>query len=230
MMYDYFQTFDDVLRSNTPEAEGQIISRARNAFLRKYGSYMVTPQMALAVAWPNELRAIRNAGKKCQEVYQNASDKMREEFAGQIEDIMDLKRMFYEEVDEKDRWMSGIDRMILQCIESGALTKEQFEKTVAERLAYTRVYFWDGDEKLVGKVFCKVAKQLHPEVENPQAYIVRITGDRKTADICYTGIDPVKGRDRLLQQLTEAGYQTSMSGRINGLPVRFINCEKIREE
>lgn len=227
MMYDHISEFDQVLRDNSPEASSNTLRLARNSFLRKYGSYSVAPEIALAIATNNELLHIRNAGKKCQEVYLNARAKLREEFSAPIADILELKRAFYEEADAHSAWLGGIDRMVLQCVERGMRSKKRFDLTAGMALAYSGKYTWDGDEKIVERAFCKITKELHPEVFNPQTYIVRYRGEDK--EVSYVGVDPVKGRDRLLKKLSDDGYKTSMSGRINGLPIRFINCEKIQE-
>lgn len=228
MMYDHITEFDQVLRENSPEASNEALRLARNSFLRVYGSYSVAPEIALAIATDDELLRIRHAGKKCQQIYLNARSKLREKFAAPIADILKLKRSFYEEAnDAHSAFLGGIDRMTLQCIECGIRSKKRFDLIAGRILAYPGKFLWDGDETIVERAFCKITKELHPKVFNPQTYIVRYRGEDK--EIIYVGVDPVKGRDKLLRKLSDDGYKASVSGRINGLPIRFINCEKIQE-
>ncbi len=226
-MYDHIESFDKVLRDNSPEETDCALIRARNSFMRYYGHYNVAPEIALAIATPEELLRLRNAGAKCQRIYANARDELRKEYAESIKDILELKQAFYEETDKTSYWIGGVDRMILQCVERGMRSKRRFELTVAMTLAYPGTYVWDGDIKLVGKVFCKLTKKFHPEIENPQTYIVRYPDENK--EICYLGVSPIEGKDQLLEKLNAEGYKANMSGRINGYPIRFINCEKIQE-
>lgn len=222
------QTFDKLLRDTNPEASNQVRTMARNAFLRKYGNYAVAPEVALAVATDEELMCLRNAGKKCQQVYANAQVTMRAMLSKPVNDILELKKMMYTAVDQKTKHLSGIDRLILRCIEHGIKSKKEWDLLMPYMLAYRVEWTWECDRNVLQQVYRVMTRQLHPNVKDPNAYIVRYLDEDR--EMTYVGVDPKNGKQRLIDQLIEAGYDVNVSGRIDGLPIRFINAEKKKEE
>lgn len=237
-----FTEFDRLLRTYSPEASGNAITLAFNAFIRTYGCYHVDPQIILATLLPEEMLRIKHAGKKCQQIYLNAQEYIRAAFDKPVRDILALKEVFYNQARKiqskrtdipkslKEDVMSitGVDRMIIQCIERGMTSKEKFETLIGNMLAQSHIFTWDGDIDVIKKAFCAISKELHPDQANPQTYIVQYIG--KDTETIYTGVNPTKGRDEIIRRLKARGYQVSMSGRIEGLPIRYIRAKKIEEE
>lgn len=224
--------FDELLLNTNPDASCQVLSRARNAFLRKYGCYAVAPEIALAVATDKELLCIRNAGKKCQRIYANAQISVRAAFAYPIQDILELKKAIYAVVKPGHEWISGVDRMVLQCIEHGARSKERFDLLMPMMIAEHN-WVWGGDETILEQAWTRITRHLHSEIKDPHAYIVRYYDDGwlyPGKSICYVGVDQTHGKKKLIDKLVDAGYNVNVSGRINGLPIHFINAKKKEEE
>lgn len=221
-------TFDQCLKDANPDASSQVLRLARNTFLRKYGHYAVSPEVALAVATDEELMCIRNAGKKCQQVYANTQVSLRAMLSKPVNDILELKNAMYTAVDQKTRHLSGIDRLILRCIEHGIKSKKEWDLLMPYMLAYRVEWTWECDEDVLRQIYGTIARHMHPEIKDPNAYIVRYLNEDR--EITYVGVDPKGGKQRLIDQLTEAGYNVNVSGRINGLPIHFMNAEKKKEE
>lgn len=228
LVKERIEAFDQLLRDTNPEASDSALVRARNAFIRKYGGYAVAHEIALAVAMEHELLGLRNAGKKCQEIYANAQVNARAIYGNPIQDVLDMKSAMYAATDKKDWYIAGIDRMVLQCIERGIRSKESYDICMPLILAYSGAWEWDGDRKVLGKTYELITKQMHTNTKDPHAYIVRYVDDGR--EIVYTGVDPLVGRKKLVDKLTNEGFNVNVSGRINGLPIHFINAETKEEE
>ena len=224
-------TFDKLLRDTNPEATSNVITLARNAFLRRYGSYAVAPEIALAIATDEELLRLPHAGKKCQQAYANAQISVRAAFVNPIQDILELKKAIYN-VCSNAYDQIGVDRMVLQCVERGARSKERFDILMPMMIA-ERSWMWAGDVKILEHAWKHITRQQHPNVKDPHAYIVRYYDDGERypgKSICYVGVDQMHGKKQLVDKLVDAGYNVNVSGRINGLPIHFINAEKKEEE
>lgn len=224
------KVFDQLLLTSNPDAGKRLLVLARNNFLRRYASYDVDPEIELAIATDEELLRLRHAGKKCQEVYANARMVARDIFVDQFEDIMELKEAIYNVTDLADYSAIGIDRMVLQCVERGARSKQLFDILMPIMIA-DRSFCWHGDVQALEKSWSSITKQQHPNVKDPHTYIVRYydhDGEYHERSV-HVGVDPSCGKKSLVDSLTKDGYAVNVSGRINGLPIHFINAEK-REE
>lgn len=223
--------FDEILIKGSPDADQPLIGRARNSFLRHYqlgkAFYKVDAIDTLALSFPGELKHIRNAGAKCQEIYNNARDVAKKKTELPVQDILKLKRYLYYFCHSKFKYVtSGIDRMMLQLVGQGITSRERFEFLGGMALAFPEEP-WYGDENVLYKAYSELSRLFHPGVKNPMTIIVDyIDEDRK---VSYTGADEDK-LELTKMRLKEKDYENINTKKMERFPVLVLYVRKKEDD
>lgn len=218
-----------LLQEANPDADPGNISRAANAFCRRYYSIKhseLSPAYILSVLSEKDFHRIRNAGVKCQEIYRTAKNALLEkmDIAGEVK-----LRILVESFAKMCPSIQSPDFLVLDMFERGITDIERFEVLGARWLENAANFDDKSAHALLGDVYRRVVHIQHPDVGDPFSVILYYPlGEHDNEPETFVGMtsDSVNA---LTQLLRYAGYSSAVSGRLYDFPIITIQTRRSEE-